>query len=163
MWVPSKITIETRGLPIIRTEGDDGQFGYILEVAELEIVETVPNRYWLLDTRCANGNCFLIAIDLYNVRLHKALVFASDLEAHDTVISVETLLRMAEVKGHLILLDLHVIIDRALASDGVVAIGLVECHIGQSLTYGSLVLRMDLQAFIFLHQVVGRDHATMRD
>ena len=63
-------------LPIIRTEGNDRQLGYILEVADLEIVETVTNRYRLLDTRCANGNCFLIAIDLHYVRLHKALVFA---------------------------------------------------------------------------------------
>ena len=70
---------------------------------------------------------------------------------------------MTEIELHLIFLDLHVVIDRSLASDGVVAIGLVERHIGQSLSYGSLVLWMDLSFFEGFYQVVGRDHTAMRN
>ena len=69
---------------------------------------------------------------------------------------------MVERKNHCRILDLHRFINRSACLNTRHLVGTAQRHVSQSLSDIGLILRMYILDFIRLHQVIGRNHTTVR-
>lgn len=90
-------------------------------------------------------------------------VFSGKLKSLDVFESADGSKRVVEVDIYEVARHLHVLKRWTHTAHGLHPVGLVQREIGQSLTYGFLLCRMNLRGLVGVGQIVGADQTAVGD
>ena len=150
------------GLPAVGSERNDRHSPVIFQVPYLEIPEAITYGYRFFHLIRFYQDGFLVCIECGGCRM-ECPVGSGYFESFDTGPRTESVAGIVESDFSGITVDIHTAVGRIIGSNAVIAVGFVQCQIGQSVAYFPFLARMYLRLLERIDQIVGTDYAAVSD